>query len=425
MRLAMYGGEPAVKGPIPRFNVFKFAPRFKEQMIQAVDFWLNGSLPTSGYLAGSKYGGTYVQALERTVQLEFNALRAVACNSATSGLYAAACAIRDFSDFRHPLVYMPALGMSALPAAFHLAGWQIQFIDIDRDFQLDVEQLRSCLEKNARPVLATCVAVVNLFGIPARLQELRALCDEHKLVLLEDNAQAYNAIEHGNYTGTVGDISVLSFNVHKHINAGEGGFVLVNHNASEDYGTYISHFINHGEAADWLHCGLNLRMTEMGAAWVLNQLQSVKDVIASRNALAGKLIAGLELDWNPREGLLPTWYNLPIWARQQKPRDWFIQALHAEGVDFVHPYARPFYKFPVFQHDLQIKGYDCPRAELWDQHGLVAELMAADPSDEQIDQIIEAFMKVYTHAYRQETNLPQPTAIPGRGDQLQSSRTQV
>jgi len=298
---------------------------------------------------------------------------------------------------------MPAMGMSALPAAFHLAGWQIQFVDVDGNCQLDVGKLREMLTRNAKQPLAKAVATVNLFGIPSHLSELRQLCDEHELVLLEDNSQAIFAIESGNYTGTVGDLAVISFNVHKHINGGEGGLVLVNNTDRGDFAGGISHFINHGEAVDPRSVGLNLRMTELTAAMILPQLRTARDVVASRNAIANKLILGLDeariyAGCALREGMQCSWYNLPILGRKPDYKAWLIQALRAEGVSFVDSYAPPFHTIPAFRHSLQVKACECPNADMWDANAFVAELLAVEPTDSQISQVIEAFEKVYSHA---------------------------
>src|SRR5262249_5209652 len=137
-------------------------------------------------------------------------------NSATSGLMAAmgAAGISPGDE-----VIMPPFTMSATAMAPLTYGGIPVFVDIEPDtFCLDLDAVRAAIGARTRAVLA-----VNLFGHPARLHELRALCDEHGLKLIEDNAQAMLAEEHGRYAGTIGHIGVFSLNYHKHIHSGEGG----------------------------------------------------------------------------------------------------------------------------------------------------------------------------------------------------------
>ena len=69
---------------------------------------------------------------------------------------------------------------------------------------------------------------MNIFGHPCRLDELREIADQHKIALIEDNAQAIGERYKGKITGSIGDMGVLSLNYHKAIQTGEGGVVITN-----------------------------------------------------------------------------------------------------------------------------------------------------------------------------------------------------
>ena len=80
--------------------------------------------------------------------------------------------------------------------------------------------------------------------------------------MIEDNAQAIYAKEGEKYAGTIGDIGVYSLNVHKSIQAGEGGICVTDDDGLADR---LRGCINHGELSG-MDIGLNLRMTEVTAA---------------------------------------------------------------------------------------------------------------------------------------------------------------
>src|SRR5690606_5183825 len=85
-------------------------------------------------------------------------------------------------------------------------------------YNLDPEDVRRKITPKTKAVIA-----VHLAGNPAELSELRQICDEHNLVLIEDCAQAWGAEYDGKPVGTIGDIGCWSLNDFKHIGCGDGG----------------------------------------------------------------------------------------------------------------------------------------------------------------------------------------------------------
>jgi len=71
-----------------------------------------------------------------------------------------------------------------------------------------------------------CVIVVNLYGTPARLDEIRAICDAHGAVMIEDAAESLSSTYKGKQTGTFGHYGILSFNGNKLITTSGGGMLL-------------------------------------------------------------------------------------------------------------------------------------------------------------------------------------------------------
>src|SRR5882672_1053090 len=132
----------------------------------------------SGYLAGQERGGYYVQALEEAFASTFHVTNAIACNSATSGLMAAARAagIGRGDDF-----ICPAMTMSATAAAPMFMGAQPIFGDVE-DETFGLAPSLSILTHKTRAAF-----VANLFGHPAKLAWWRRAAETHRFLLIEDN----------------------------------------------------------------------------------------------------------------------------------------------------------------------------------------------------------------------------------------------
>lgn len=261
-------GEGLKLGPIPRFSTIGFAEK--------VNIGKTIRQPLSGYIGGVNHAGHFVSKLQDDWCDIFKVNHAVACNSATSGLLAACMAIGIGPG---DTVWTSAYSMSATAACAKVLGAHIVFIDIEPiRFSMNMNQFRGPTPK--------CIIVPNLFGHPAYLSSIRAWCDSNKVWMIEDNAQSPFAMENGKYAGTVGHMGVFSFNVHKHIQCGEGGVVVTDDAA---LGQSLAGAINHGELGRSNPAGLNLRMTEPIAAIACAQLAKASNIIHGRRELAHAL----------------------------------------------------------------------------------------------------------------------------------------
>jgi dTDP-4-amino-4,6-dideoxygalactose transaminase len=316
-------------------------------------------------------------------------------------------------------VIVPPYTMSATAMAPLIYGGIPVFADIEPDtYCLDVAKVRAAITPRTR-----VVHVVNLFGHPARLHELRALCDAYGLKLVEDNAQGPFATERGRHAGTIGHIGVFSLNYHKHFHSGEGGVCVTDDDHLADRLRMIR---NHGEnvTAELARgdlttlVGFNFRMTELTAAVAREQLRKARALVDGRERLAQRLSAGMR----GISGLTPPAVRADcrhvyyVWGARFDAttmgveRDVFARALTAEGVPCSTGYVEPLYMLPLFRERRAI-GRDgfpftltnrhsgpglCPVAEQLHRSELLEFFVCSyDPSDAQIDAIIAAFHKVY------------------------------
>lgn len=348
--LAILGGAPEIAAPIPAYR--SIGAREAEAVAEVME---SGCL--SGFFGSpgpAFYGGPRVLALEAAWRDSYGVAHAISVNSNTSGLLAAMGAIGLSPGDE---VILPPYSMSATAMAPLFYGGIPVFADIEPvTFGLDPDRVREVITPRTKAIL-----VVNLFGHPARLAELRAIADEHGIYLVEDNAQAPFARENNRLAGTVGDIGVFSLNYHKHIHSGEGGICVTN---DDDLAERMALIRNHGEnlveplgiadASNLL--GLNLRMTELSAAIALVQLEERERHLAPRERACEALSAAA----SELPGLTPPAvragcrHNYYCWALLYDDealgvsRDLFSEALNAEGLPNRAGYLPPLYTLPVF-----------------------------------------------------------------------------
>ena len=358
---AILGGIPLNTEKFPRYNTIGEAE--KKSVMEVLE---SGEL--SGFVAAAIPefdGGPKVRALEEEFRRHFNTKHAIAVNSATSGLY---CMLMAMVIGPGDEVIVPPYTMHATASMVLQCGATPIFADIeDQTFGLDPAAVEAAISTQTRGILA-----VNLFGHPARTNELRAIADKYGLFLLEDNAQAPGATINGRFAGTIGVASVFSLNRHKTIQSGEGGVVITN---DDRVAMKVRLVRNHGEAVvqdlgitDVVNTmGQNLRMTEMEAAVAACQVRKL-DVLNSHRVMLADCYTS-QLRNIP--GITPpvvrgdcthTYYFYVMRYDEEitgLSRARFVRAVNAEGYFLRAGYLRPIYMEPMYQRKICFgdKGY--------------------------------------------------------------------
>ena len=130
------------------------------------------------------------------------------------------------------------------------------------------------------------VVVANLYGVPGKMDELRAVCDRHGAILIEDAAESMGATYKGRQTGTFGDLGIVSFNGNKIITGSSGGMLLTNDleaaNKARKWSTQ-----SRENAAWYQHEEIvyNYRMSNVIAGVVRGQLPYLEEHIAQKKAI--------------------------------------------------------------------------------------------------------------------------------------------
>ncbi len=158
------------------------------------------------------------------------------------------------------------------------------FIDSETDtWNMDPDALKKAFELYPE---VKVVVVANLYGVPAKLDEIKAICDEHGAILVEDAAESLGATYKGKQTGTYGKYTVISFNGNKIITGSSGGMLMTDDKKSADRARKWS--TQSRENAPWYQheeIGYNYRMSNVIAGVVRGQYKYLDEHIARKKAI--------------------------------------------------------------------------------------------------------------------------------------------
>lgn len=139
------------------------------------------------------------------------------------------------------------------------------------------------------------VVLVHLYGTPAKVDEIKAICDKHNAILIEDAAESLGATYKGIQTGTFGDYSAISFNGNKIITGSSGGMFLTD---DEEAAKKVRKWSTQSrENAPWYQheeLGYNYRMSNVIAGVIRGQLPYLEEHIAQKKAIYERYKDGLK-----------------------------------------------------------------------------------------------------------------------------------
>ena len=268
------------------------------------------------------------------------------------------------------------------------------------------------------------VMIAHAMGVPYELDEIRKLCDDNNLWLIEDNCDALGSKYNGRYTGTFGDLSTLSFYPAHHITMGEGGAVMTNNDelariakSFRDWGrdcycaggennTCGKRFTQqlgklpygYDHKYVYSHIGYNLKITEMQAAIGCAQLRKLDAFIAKRKHNHSRLSQGLSkhsshiiLHTAP-ENSDPSWFGYVVTTKpgSKLSKNDLIDVLEKRGIETRNLFAGNLLKQPAYQDT------KCRISGSLKNTDIILEntfFIGVYPglTDEMLDQIIEAF----------------------------------
>jgi dTDP-4-amino-4,6-dideoxygalactose transaminase len=256
----------------------------EEEIQEVLEVLRGGYLFRYGISLGAEVDPRFqgkVYQVEREIADYCGVRHAVAVNSGTSALLTALCGLGVGPGDE---VIVPGYTFIASLSSIIYARAVPVLAEVDRTFNLDPADVRAKITPRTRAIMA-----VHMMGNPARLDELRAIADEHGLLLIEDCAQAFGATYKGRPLGSIGHAGGFSFNVYKTITSGDGGMVV-----TDDEEVYRRCFAFHDQGHAPLRTGveigqrpfvgLDFRFTELQAAVLIAQFRKLPRILGHLRA---------------------------------------------------------------------------------------------------------------------------------------------
>jgi len=309
--------------------------------------------------------GANIEKFERTVADRIGKKYAAAFNSGTSALHAILLAYRIKKGDE---VIVPSFSFIATANSVLFVGAKPVFADVEtKTYGLDPEDVKEKITSRTKAIMP-----IHCGGLPSRINELKEIAEDHKLLLLEDAAESLGAKVNGKPVGSFGDASMLSFCGNKVITTGEGGMIVTD---EQDIYERLKLVRSHGRAEtedyftsarkmDYVTLGYNWRMSNITAALGISQLAKLDKAISLRRKNAAYMskhlsnISGIKVP-KPPAGYFHVYQMYTIEVNDEKrSRDEIKDHLTDKGI------MTKVYFFPVHLTQFYREKYGFRKGEL-------------------------------------------------------------
>ncbi len=294
--------------------------------------------------------GPHVNAFEQEIADYTGAKYTAALSAGTAAIH---LAVKLLGIGPGDVVLCSDLTFSASCNPVRYEGGTPVFVDSEPDtWNMSPQALRRALEKYPQ---AKAVICVHLYGTPAKLDEIMAVCREAGVPMIEDAAESLSATYKGKQTGTFGTFGIYSFNGNKIITTSGGGMLVSDNKDAIDKARFLATQAR-DPARHYQHSeiGYNYRMSNVDAGIGRGQLKSLdlhrrqKQEIyhTYRQAFADMP----EIAMNPMnpDGEANNWLScMTIAAGCGVTPDMVMDALAAENIES-RPIWKPMHLQPVF-----------------------------------------------------------------------------
>ncbi|MFL5753816.1 MAG: aminotransferase class I/II-fold pyridoxal phosphate-dependent enzyme [Bacteroidia bacterium] len=293
--------------------------------------------------------GAYVKRFEKEFAAYCGAEYALAVSNGTVALHLAleALGIGEGDE-----VLVPDLTFAASINAIIYTGATPVLVDVDRTtWTICIEDIEKNINEKTKAIMP-----VHLYGHPCHIDEIMAIAKKHKLLVVEDAAEAIGSLYKGTHVGTFGDAATFSFFGNKTITTGEGGMVFFKSKAAYEKALVLR---DHGmsKVKKYWHeyVGFNYRMTNLQGALGCAQLERINEFVELKRNLAKQyneiLSAFRDFELPPEE----SWAKCGFWLytailneNAELSRDQLIEKMLKNGVE-TRPVFYPLHEMPPYK----------------------------------------------------------------------------
>jgi perosamine synthetase len=298
--------------------------------------------------------GPTIDRFEEALAARVGAPYAAAVSSGTTGLHLL-CVLAGIE--RGDEVITSPYSFAASANCFLYEGGVPVFADIDpTTLNLDPAAVEAAVTPRTKAIVA-----VDIYGYPCELDPLREIAARHGLALVQDSCEALGAEYRGAPLGSHGTPCVFAFYPNKQMTTGEGGIVTTH---SEEEWRVLRSLRNQGRGDDggWLEhvrLGFNYRLSDVGAALGLAQLEKLNEILALRAAAAARYgellgsIEGVEVPCRDDDEHVRSWFVYVVKLPDGVTRERVIARFEREDIGYnrylpsihLQPYMRELFGF--------------------------------------------------------------------------------
>lgn len=241
------------------------------------------------------------------------------------------------------------------------------FVDVDLDtmglspkalesFLIDNAELREdgAYNKKTGKKISACLPM-HTFGFPVHLDELMLVCNNWKIVLIEDAAESLGSTYKGRPTGSIGKLGAFSFNGNKIVTCGGGGAIVTNDEEMGIRGKYLTTTAKIPHAYEFVHdeLGYNFRMPNLNAALACAQLEQLDVFLENKRSLAKQYQSfftdkGIKFRTETPETKANYWL-MCVELENKRERELFLSETNSNGV-MTRPIWQLMFRLPMYAH---------------------------------------------------------------------------
>jgi dTDP-4-amino-4,6-dideoxygalactose transaminase len=332
--------------------------------------------------------GPAVETFENNFADYCEAEYCVGCNSGTSAIHMALCALNIGPGDEVITVSHTFVGTVW---GILYCGARPVFVDIDpHTMNMDVGQIENVITEQTKAILP-----VHLYGQPVDMDSVRDIASRYGLYVIEDAAQAHGARLNGRRVGSFGDLACFSFYPGKNLGAwGEAGAVVTSNPALN---ARLRQLRDHGQPQRYVHqrLGFNYRMDGIQGAVLNVKLRYLDAWNAQRRELArlyGSRLGAIDALKLPgeAEGAESVWH---LYVIQDDERDRLRQKLEAEGIQTGLHYPVPVHRQQALQ-GYGVAGEALPVTERIARQCLSLPLHPGPTMNETVSRIAEVIRRI-------------------------------
>jgi dTDP-4-amino-4,6-dideoxygalactose transaminase len=246
-------------------------------------------------------------------------------------------------------IIMPSFTFVSTASAFVNNGAIPVFIDINpTTLNIDETLIEQAITPRTKAIIA-----MHYGGNSCNLRVIKSICEKHNLILIEDAAMGFGVLFEEKPIGSFGDLSVISFDITKHIQAIQGGLLIVNNKKFSKRANYIYNIgtnrtdYQNGAVPyyEWVDYGSKYQMNELNAAVLVEQLNNSEDILNHRKKISKLYYEKLKtlettnaLNLMPFDCLNVNIHEFYILLNSEQERDALISHLNNHNIEALFHY---------------------------------------------------------------------------------------